>query len=478
MSQPRALVVTNAANPTVIALDEAALAALAALRAGLRGDVILPGDADYESARLVWNGMIDKRPGLIARCAGPADVLAAVRFAREHELLVAVRGGGHNVAGNATCDGGMVIDLSRMRAVRVDPTWQIAWAEGGATWGDLDREAEAHGLATTGGAVSTTGIAGLTLGGGVGWLARKHGLACDNLLAADVVTADGRLLTASAEEHADLFWGLRGGGGNFGVVTTFAYRLHPLGTVLGGMVVHPVEQAHEVLRFFRAYAAGAPEELSALFYFFVAPAAPFLPPHVHGRPVAALAVCYAGPPEQGAAVLRPLRTFGAPLADTIQPMPYSAMQRLVEQGSVPRQKNYWKAAFFRALDDAAVEALSARMEAVRAPGPFVEIFQFNGAVNRVAPEATAFAHRHASFDLTIGAKWLDPAETEAQIAWVRETYHAVEPSTTGAVYVNYLGDEGAERVRAAYGANYDRLVALKRAYDPTNFFRLNQNIRL
>jgi FAD/FMN-containing dehydrogenase len=450
--------------------------ALAALRACLRGTFVLPGEPEYDRARLVWNGMIDRYPALIVRCTGAADVIAAVRFAREHELLAAVRGGGHNVAGNGTCDGGMVIDLSRMRGVRVDPLRRTAWAEGGATWGDFDHETAAFGLGCTGGAVSTTGIAGLTLGGGVGWLARRLGLSCDNLLAVDVVTADGRFLTASAREHEDLFWGVRGGGGNFGIITSFTYQVHPVGDVLGGMVVHPIEGARDLLHFFSAYARDAPEELSCLFFFFVAPPVPFLPVHVHGRPVASVVACWSGSPAVGEAALQPLRQFGRPLVDTIAPMPYTAMQRLIESGAVPRQNNYWKAGFFRELDDGAMATITAHISAVTTPGPFLEIFQFNGAVNRVAPEATAFAHRHANFDVTIGAKWLEPAEEAAQIGWVRACYAALEPHMTGGVYVNYLGTEGEERVRAAYGPNYERMVALKRTYDPTNFFRLNQNI--
>lgn len=456
-----------------VALDDTAVSRLAR---ELRGELIHPGDATYDGARRVWNGMIDRRPALIARCAAPDDVIAAAGFAREHGLLVAVRGGGHNVAGNATCDGGLVIDLTPMRAVVVDPERRTARAEGGARWGELDAAAAAHGLATTGGAVSTTGIAGLTLGGGVGWLARKHGLTCDNLRAVEIVTADGRLLVANEHEHADLFWAVRGGGGNFGVVTAFEYRLHPLTTVLGGMVLHPIERAGEALRFFRAFAAGAPEELSTLFYFFVAPPVTFLPPELHNTPLVGLAVCYAGDPAQGEEVLRPLRRFGPPLVDEIRPTPYTAMQRLIDAGSPPGLRNYWKAGFLRGLDDDAIATIAAHLARANAPGPFLEVFQFNGAVNRVAPDATAFAHRAAQFDLTIGAKWTDPAADAHQIGWVRDCYTALEPFTTGGVYVNYLGDEGEQRVRAAYGANYDRLATVKARYDPDNLFRMNQNI--
>lgn len=459
-----------------MSLDVLDPAAVAALRTHLRGELILPGDAGYEAARRVWNGMIDKRPALIARCAGPEDVIAAVNFARERALLVAVRGGGHNVAGNATCDGGLVIDLSRMRAVRVDAARRTARAEGGATWGDFDAATQAHGLATTGGAVSTTGIAGLTLGGGVGWLARRFGLTCDNLLSVELVTADGRLLTASAEDHADLFWGVRGGGGNFGVVTAFEYQLHPVGTVLGGMVLYPMEQATELAHFYRDFAAAAPEELASLLVFFVAPPLPSLPAHLHGQPLAGVAPCYSGAPAEGEALLRPLRRFGTPVVDTIAPLPYTEQQRLIDAGSPAGLLNYWKAGFLQALSDDAIATIVAHTNRAVAPGMMTEIFQFDGAVNRVAPEATAFSHRGGRFDFTAVAKWSDPADSDAYITWARDFYEAIQPFTTGGVYVNYLGGEGADRVRAAYGANYDRLVALKAKYDPTNLFRLNQNI--
>jgi FAD/FMN-containing dehydrogenase len=450
---------------------------MAAFEAGLRGALIRPAEADYDAARAVWNGMIDRRPALIVRCAGVTDVIAAVNFAREQGLLVAVRGGGPNVAGNAVCDGGLVIDLSRMRSVRVDPVRRTARAEGGATWGDLDHEAATHGLATTGGAVSTTGIAGLTLGGGVGWLARRFGLACDNLLAVDVVTADGRWLTASADEHADLFWGVRGGGGNFGIVTSFEYRLHPVGMVLGGVVLHPRERARDLLRFYREFAAAAPEELASLFFFQFVPPLAFLPLDLRGAPLVGVMFCYSGPPERGAAVVQPLRQFGAPVVEQVAAMPYPAMQRMLDAGSPPGVRNYWKAGFLTELGDGAVEAVVAHVTHAAQPGPLLEIFQFDGAVNRVGPHETAFSHRDGTFDFTAIAKWTDPAETQEQIAWVRALHQALEPFTTGGVYVNYLGDEGDERVRAAYGANYERLVALKNTYDPTNFFRLNQNVR-
>jgi FAD/FMN-containing dehydrogenase len=457
-----------------VALDEAAIQSL---KNSLRGALIRPTDASYEAARRVWNGMIDKRPALIVRCAGPADVIAAVRFAREQHLLVAVRGGGHNVSGNAVCAGGLVIDLSPMRSVRVDPLQRTARAEGGATWGDFDHETHAHGLATTGGAVSSTGIAGLTLGGGVGWLARKYGLTCDNLLSADVVTADGCFVTASAAEHTDLFWGLRGGGGNFGVVTSFEYQLHPVGTVLGGMVLHTMDRARDLARFYRDFASAAPEALASLLLFVVAPPLPILPAHLHGVPLAGVTVCYAGPIAQGEEVVRPLRQFGAPVVDEIGPLPYPAMQRMIDAGSPPGLLNYWKAGFLNGLSDAAIETIVEHAGRATAPGMMTEIFQFDGAVNRIGPEETAFSHRNGRFDFTAVAKWTDPADSQRYITWAREFYQAMEPFTTGAVYVNYLGVEGESRVRAAYGANYERLVALKNAYDPTNLFRLNQNIK-
>ena len=439
------------------------------LRSELRGPVIGPADTDYETARRVHNGMIDKRPAVIARCTGVADVMAALRFGLANDLTIAVRGGGHNVAGKAVCDGGIVIDLSGMKGIRVDPGNRTVRAEAGLTQGEFDRETQAFGLATTGGAVSTTGIAGLTLGGGIGWLQRKHGLTCDNLLSADVVTADGRFLTATETEHADLFWGLRGGGGNFGIVTSFEYRLHPLGQVLAGPVLHPFEAAQEAFGFFREFMNSAPDEVSGAFG---------LGPLPDGQRAVFLFVCYAGPPEQGEQVIARLREFGSPLEDLIQPMSYCDVQQAFDADFPFGLKNYWKSSNLATLSDDAIETMVAFMESAPSLMPMVFVERLGGAVARVPNDATAFGHRDAEYDLIIAAIWGDDAEQEAHIEWAKSFWEATQTYSTESVYVNYLSDEGEERVRAAYGGeHYARLVELKRTYDPGNVFRSNQNIR-
>ncbi|MBA2598370.1 MAG: FAD-binding oxidoreductase [Chloroflexia bacterium] len=445
---------------------------VATLQAGLRGQLLRPGDEGYDAARQIWNAMIDRHPALIVRCGGVADVIAAVNFGRDNELLVAVRGGGHNVAGNAICDGGLVIDLSPMKGIRVDPVSRTAWAEAGVTWAELDHETQVFGLATVGGTISTTGIAGLTLGGGFGWLSRHYGLACDNLLAADVVTADGRFLRASAEEHPDLFWGLRGGGGNFGVVTSFQYQLHEVGpTVLAGPIFHPLDAAHELFRVFRDTAAAAPDALGGMAALLTSP---------EGVPLSALVPVFSGPLEEGEAVLRPLREVGSPVADLVGPMPYQTIQTLLDGAFPSGRRNYWKSGFLRALDDAAIDVLVEHF--TRAPSPFAGfgIELYGGAANRIGPEETAFPHRDSPFNILIFTAWEDPARDEANFGWARDLWAALQPVAADGVYVNYLGDaeaEGQDRVRAAYGAaTYERLAALKRAYDPANLFRMNQNI--
>jgi FAD/FMN-containing dehydrogenase len=452
----------------LVVLDDATVTAF---QASLRGELLRPGDGSYDAARRVWNGMIDRRPALIARCAGASDVVRAVDFARTNGLPVAVRGGGHNVSGSGVCDGGLVIDLTPMKGIRVDPVARTARVDAGVTWGELDHETQAFGLATTGGTVSTTGIAGLTLGGGFGWLMRKHGLTCDNLVSADAVTADGRLLRGSEEEHADLFWGLRGGGGNFGVVTSFEYRLHEVGpTLLAGPLFHPLAAARDLLRFYRDFAPTAPDALGCMAALLTSP---------DGVPLAGLVPAFAGPIAEGETAMRPLRAFGSPVADHVGPIPYRTLQMLFDPAFPAGRRNYWKSSFLRGLDDAAIDALVDHVAKVPSPHSGVAIEQFGGAVGRVEVDATAFAHRSASFNLIIFAAWDDPAQDDANIGWARELWAAMRPFAADGVYVNYLGDvrdEGEDRVRAAYGAQYDRLAALKAKYDPTNLFRVNQNI--
>jgi FAD/FMN-containing dehydrogenase len=457
------------------ALDDGALAGLSRR---FRGTLIRPGDAPYDAGRRVWNGAIDRRPALIARCTGAADVRAAVGLARERELVVAVRGGGHNVAGTAVCDGGIVIDLSAMKGMWVDPRARLARAQAGLLWGEFDHETQPFGLATPGGIVSHTGIAGLTLGGGLGWLMRRHGLTADNLLSAEVVTADGALVRASAEEHADLFWGLRGGGGNFGIVTSFEYRLHAVGpVVLAGVVLHPAARAREVLSFYRDYVASAPDELMTILVLRMAPPAPFLPEEVHGQPVVIIAVCWAGPVEEGERAVAPLRRFGEPLADLIRPTPYASHQALLD-ASVPHGLGYyWKSEYLRPLSDALIDTLVAHAWRAPTPESYAAVFHMGGAVGREDPDDSAFEDRRAAHAMTMDGVWSDPAASGACIAWARGFWEAVRPHSTGRVYVNFLGEEGEDRVRAAYGATkYERLRALKRKYDPTNFFRMNQNV--
>lgn len=436
--------------------------------AQLRGDLIRQGDPYYEKARKVFNGMIDKQPALIVRCVGVADVIAAVHFAHEAEMPVSIRGGGHGVVGNAVCDDGIVIDLSSMKSVRVDPEKRMACAEGGVTWGEFDHETQAFGLATTGGIVPSTGIAGLTLGGGMGYLNRKYGLACDNLMSADVVTADGRFLTTSAEEHDDLFWGLRGGGGNFGVVTSFQYRLHPVGPVLGGEIVYPLDQANKVLRFYRDWSSSAPDELRADATLLSGPDGSALD----------IIVCYCGKLEEGEKVLLPLRSFGSPLIDTVAAVPYATVQNFLTEVFQPGFLHYWKSGFIQTFSDDAIEAIVEFFTST-APGFFaaVAIEHLGGAVTRVGPQDTAFNHRAAQHSLLVLRMWQDPADSEANVEWGRRCFRVAEPFLKGGAYVNYLGDEGEARVRAAYGANYDRLALIKKKYDPTNFFHHNQNIK-
>jgi FAD/FMN-containing dehydrogenase len=444
-----------------------------------RGELLLPESPGYDEARRIWNGAIDRRPACIARCGGVADVVDAVRFARQRDLLVAVRSGGHGVGGHALCDDGLVIDLSGMRGVRVDPAARTARADAGVLWGELDRETQLHGLATVGGIVTHTGIAGLTLGGGIGWLMRKHGATVDNLLSADLVTADGEVVTASEESNADLFWGIRGGGGNFGIATSFEYRLHPVGPiVLAGPIFHPLERAGEVLRFYREFAAAAPDELTTIFELGVAPPAPFLPAEVHGKPIVMVGACYAGRPQEGLEVVQPLKALGNPIVDLLEPKPYLALQSMFDPAVPHGWHRYWKSVELPALTDEAIDTLVEQASAFTSPKSYCIVFQLGGELGRVAEADTAYGQRDAAYNVNVNAVWTpeDP-DGERHIAWARNFFDALQPHARRRVYVNFLGDEGPERVRAAYGAEkYGRLVELKRTYDPTNFFRLNQNI--
>jgi FAD/FMN-containing dehydrogenase len=443
---------------------------IAAFQAKLRGPVLYPSDEGYEAARTIWNAHIVTRPALIVRCMGVADVLASVTFARTHQLLVAVRGGGHNFPGTSLCAGGMVIDLSLMTSVRVDARTQTARAEGGAKWGHFDWETQAFGLATTGGTDSDTGIGGLTLGGGLGWLGGQYGLACDNLMAADVVTADGQVLTASATENPDLFWGLRGGCGNFGVVTSLAYQLYPVGTCVAGLVVYPLAYAQAVLRCYREFAATTPDALNTACALRTLP---------DGTRVVGIGVCYNGPEAAAARTLQPLQHLGAPLLTTVQPRSYHQVQHLLDGVTPAGHQYYGKSHFMAGLEDGAIETLMAHFAQVSSPLSVVVFQQLGNAANRVPAEATAFGHRAARYNLNLIGQWTVRGEAERHIQWVRALWEALVPYGTGGVYASNVGseaDEGAAGLRAAYGGNYERLRVVKQQYDPSNFFRHNQNI--
>ncbi len=451
---------------------------LSNLKSGLRGRMLTPGVPEYDEARTVWNGMIDRRPAVIIRCANADDVVKAVRLASEHSLLVSVRGGGHNIAGNAVCDGGLMIDLSFMKSVKVDPAKRTAHVDPGVTLGGLDEATQAFSLATPVGINSTTGVAGLTLGGGFGWLSRPLGLTIDNLISADVVIAPGKLIKASESENADLFWGIRGGGGNFGVVTSFEFRLHPVGPeVLAGLIVHPLDAAKDVLRFYRDFIKGTPEEFVCWFVLRKAPPLPFLAPEWHGKEILVLAACYSGKIEDGERIAKPLRSFGKPLADVIGPTPFTGWQKVLDPLLAPGMRNYWKSHDFRELSDGLIDVFIAHARRIPDPQTEIAFAQLGGAVSRVPHEATAYTHRDAQFVLNVHGRWEDPAKDSACISWARELFQAAAPFATGGVYVNFMTQEEHDRVQAAYGSNYDRLVKLKNKYDPTNLFRVNQNIR-
>lgn len=469
---------TAIATATHSAIDNEAVDAF---RTSMRGPVLRPGDSGYDEVRCVWNGMIDRHPAVIARCTGAADVIAAVNFGREHDLLVAIHGGGHGVAGHATCDDGLMIDLSLMKGIHVDPQRRTARAQGGVTWGDLDRETQVFGLAAPGGIVSTTGIAGLTLGGGYGWLRRKHGLSCDNLLSVEIVTADGQLRTASENENTDLFWAVRGGGGNFGVVISFEYRLHPVGPqVMLLAVMYPIEQARELLPRWWEFMASAPDEFSGNAMFWTIPEGPVFPPELHNRRVFILPGMYTGPVEEGERFMQPLRTLAEPLLDMSSVLPFTVVQSLFDWISPEGTRmHYWKSLHLRSLDDATIATLLDWAIDRPSPWTLVDLWAMGGAVSRVSADATALGDRSSPVTLVFNTTWNDSSESDKHIAWTREFYAAMQPHSPGSSYLNFpgFGEEGEELVRRAYGDNYDQLVAVKTKYDPGNLFRLNQNIK-
>lgn len=441
----------------------------AELAASFSGELLDPDSPGYEEARRVHNGLINKRPGLLARCSNTADVRDAVNVGREAGVEISVRGGGHNVAGLAVTAGGLMIDLAPMRGIHVDPAARRVRAQPGVTWNEYNRAANVHGLATTGGVISTTGIAGLTLGGGVGWLMGKYGLAIDNLESAEVVLTDGRVVTASEADDADLFWAIRGGGGNFGVVTSFEYRAHPVDVIMGGIAAHPLTASGEFFDFYRQFTKTLPDELTSFAGLVHAPDG-------SGTKIVANVVCHCGELTQAESDLKPVREFGPPLLDLIGPMPYPVVNTLLDAGFPKGALNYWKSAFFTELSDAAVRTMVDAFEAAPSPMSGMVIEHFHGEVTRIDPTSTAFPHRQPGYNLALIGEWLDPSETETNVRWVRETFAALEPYMAPRVYVNYLADDDSARTRDAYGPNYERLVNLKRRYDPDNRFRLNQNI--
>lgn len=446
--------------------------------ASFRGEVVTADSPDYEDVRSIWNAMIDKRPAVIARCTGTADVITAVNFARENGLLTAIRGGGHNIAGSALCEGGFLIDQSALKSVHVNPRAKTAWVSPGATLGDVDHETQAFGLATSTGINSTTGIAGLTLGGGFGWLTRKYGMTVDNLISAEVVTADGQVLIASEDENADLFWGIRGGGGNFGVVTQFQFRLHEVGPeVMAGLICFAYEDSRKVFDQYRDFVAGAPDELSVWVVTRKAPPLPFIDPAWHGKEMIALAALYTGDMEEGAAAMEPLKSFATPIGEALVPFPFAGFQAVFDPLLTPGARNYWKSHDFTELNDGAIDAVIEY--AGKLPSDQCEIFiaQLGGAMGRVPADATAYPHRSTKFVLNVHGRWNDAADDEKCIGWAREFFDVSAPHASGSVYVNFMTEDEADRVKAAYGPNYDRLVELKNKYDPTNLFRLNHNIK-
>jgi FAD/FMN-containing dehydrogenase len=455
-------------------------ATIEAFRTDFRGDIIRPGDETYDKARRVFNGMIDRRPALIARPTGPADVIAAVKLARESGLPMAVRCGGHSIAGSSVADDALMIDLSRMKGVRVDPATRTARANAGVLWGEFDRETQLFGLATPGGRITTTGLGGFTLGGGYGWISSAFGLTCDNLISADVVTADGRLVTASERENSDLFWGLRGGGGNFGVVTSYEFRVHPLGPIaLGGLLLHPIDRGQEVAHAYRDYVESAPDELATAIAVLMAPPAPFVPEHLQGKPVFGIVVVYAGSLDEAEPVVAPLKQLGPPAVDLVQAMPYTVFQALLDPSAPWGLNGYSRAMHLTGLTDGVIDAVLRHGAEITATSPWSQmiVFRHGGAVSRVPEDATAFSHRGTAYMAHPIAAWEDPADTDRHLDWIRRFSAAMQPFTTGGVYLNLEGEVGADKVRANLSPEkYAKLIALKEKWDPENLFRFNQNI--
>jgi len=451
------------------------LAFVEVFKANLRGPVVQPEDEGYDATREVYNAMIDKRPALVARCADVADVISAVNFGRENDLLVAIRGGGHNGAGLGVCDNGLVIDLSRMRGIRVDPASRTVRVEGGATWGDVDHATHAFGLATPSGIISTTGVGGLTLGGGLGHLTRRCGLTIDNLLEADVVLADGSFVTASEEENEDLFWAIRGGGGNFGIVTSFLFRLHPISNIIGGPTLWTLEQAPDVMRWYRDFIASAPEDLGGFFAFLTVPPAPPFPEHLHMKKMCGIVWCYTGPEEMAEDVFAPVQEVGTPALHGVHEMPYPALQSAFDGLYPSGLQWYWKADFINELSD---EAIAEHMKFAEGPTlhSTMHLYPINGAAHRVGKNETAWSYREATWGMVIAGVDPEPANRERITEWARDYWEAIHPHSAGGAYVNMMMNEGQDRVKDSYRDNYDRLAAIKRKYDPANFFRVNQNI--
>lgn len=459
-------------------MNELLKAKIDEFRTHFLGEVLLPDDANYDEVRQIWNAMIDRKPALIARCTSPEDVVQAITFGRTHNLLMSIRGGGHNIAGNAVCNDGLMIDLSLMKEVQVDPTTRRASVGPGCTLADFDAAAQAHGLATPLGINSTTGVAGLTLGGGFGWLSRKYGMTVDNLLSAEVVTADGKQLRASESENADLFWGLRGGGGNFGVVTRFEFQLHPVGPdVLSGLIVFSFDEAKRVISQFARFTETMPEALNVWMVTRKAPPLPFLPAEVHGQEIVVLALCYAGNPEEGEPLIEPLRGFGRVLGEHVGVMPYTAWQQAFDPLLVKGARNYWKSHNFSQISDGVIDAIIEY--AGKLPSPHCEIFigTIGGQTTRVAPDAMAYSSRDANYVMNVHGRWETAAEDERCIGWAREFFAKTQPFASSGAYINFLTEEETDRIEFAYGATWKRLVDIKNKYDPKNLFRMNQNIK-